>query len=54
MKRRGLLAAVAASVVAPIAADELIHAGFSAALRPKAAEENWRERVAGLRGCRPG
>lgn len=47
MKRRGLLAAVAAGAVAPIAANELLHAGFTAALREKGAEDVWRERVAG-------
>jgi transcriptional regulator with XRE-family HTH domain len=41
MKRRGLLAAVAASVVAPVAADELIRVGFSAALRNRGAEHEW-------------
>ncbi len=47
MKRRGLLTAVAASVVAPAAAGELIHAGFSAALQQKAADDAWRARVVG-------
>jgi transcriptional regulator with XRE-family HTH domain len=48
MNRRGLLGTVvAAGVVAPIAADELLHAGFSAALRPRGAEDAWRSRVAG-------
>lgn len=47
MKRRGLLAAVAASVVAPVAADELIRVGFAAALRNRGAEHEWQGRVAG-------
>lgn len=48
MNRRGLLGAVvAAGLIAPVAADELLHAGFSAALRPKGADDTWRERVAG-------
>jgi hypothetical protein len=47
MQRRGLLAAVAASAIAPVAAGELIHAGFSAALARRGAEENWRAQVIG-------
>jgi hypothetical protein len=47
MQRRGLLAAVAASAVAPVAAGELIHAGFTAALAKRGAEEKWREHVVG-------
>ncbi len=47
MNRRGLLATVAAGIVAPVAAAELLHAGFTAALRSTGADEAWRERVAG-------
>jgi hypothetical protein len=47
MRRRGLLATVAASIVAPAAAGELIHAGFSAALKRRGAEEKWRAQVIG-------
>ncbi len=47
MKRRGLLGVVAAGVVAPAAAGELIHAGFSAALKSRGAEDSWRARVVG-------
>jgi hypothetical protein len=47
MNRRGILTAAAASVVAPAAAGELIHAGFSAALRCRGAEEDWANRVIG-------
>jgi hypothetical protein len=47
MRRRGLLATVAASVIAPAAAGELIHAGFSSALARKGAEEKWRAQVIG-------
>lgn len=43
MNRRELLAA---GVIGPIAADELIRAGFTAALRGRQAEEQWRERIA--------
>lgn len=47
MRRRGLLATVAAGVVAPAAAGELIHAGFSAALARRGAEDKWRAQVIG-------
>jgi transcriptional regulator with XRE-family HTH domain len=47
MQRRGLLMAAAAGVVAPAAAGELIHSGFSAALRRRDADERWRNQVIG-------
>lgn len=47
MDRRGLLSAVASSVVAPVAAGELIHQGFTAALKRHDAEDSWRHRVVG-------
>lgn len=46
MRRRGLLTWLAAGVVAPIAAGELIREGFVAALNGRGAEENWTARVA--------
>jgi transcriptional regulator with XRE-family HTH domain len=39
MDRRGLLTGLAAGIVAPIAASELIHHGFSAALDGRRAED---------------
>jgi hypothetical protein len=47
MKRRGLLGVVAAGVVAPAAAGELIHEGFTAALARRGADDKWRARVIG-------
>jgi hypothetical protein len=47
MKRRGLLGVVAAGVVAPAAAGELIHEGFTAALARHGADDKWRARVIG-------
>lgn len=47
MKRRGLLGIIATGAVAPAAAGELIHAGFTAALARRGAEDRWRARVAG-------
>lgn len=47
MNRRGLLAAIATGAVAPAAAGELIHAGFSAALARRDAEDSWRAQVIG-------
>jgi transcriptional regulator with XRE-family HTH domain len=44
--RRGLLTGLAASVVAPAAVSELIHAGFAERLNGRAADEDWGERVA--------
>ncbi|MFV2019842.1 helix-turn-helix domain-containing protein [Micromonospora sp. LOL_023] len=48
MQRRGLIAGLAAGVVAPAAVSELIHRGFTAALDDPAAEEQWRERADNL------
>lgn len=47
MYRRGLLTAIAAGAVAPAIAAELIHRGFTAALRTRGAEDEWSARVAG-------
>ncbi len=47
MQRRGLLKAVTASVIAPAAAGELIHAGFTSALKKRGADERWRAQVIG-------
>lgn len=47
MQRRGLLTLVAAGAVAPAAAGELIHSGFSAALARRGADDRWRARVVG-------
>lgn len=44
MRRRQMFG-LAAGVVAPVVTGELIWAGFSAALRGRTAEEDWRERV---------
>jgi transcriptional regulator with XRE-family HTH domain len=44
--RRGLLTGLAASVVAPAAVSELIHAGFAERLNGPTAEDDWAERVA--------
>ncbi|WP_027661503.1 helix-turn-helix domain-containing protein [Salinispora fenicalii] len=44
MRRRQMFG-LAAGVVGPVVAGELIRAGFSAALRGRTAEEDWRERV---------
>lgn len=45
MNRRGLVTGVAAGVIAPIAAAELIRAGFTAAMGSKRSIEDWEERV---------
>lgn len=47
MDRRGLLTGVAAGVVAPVAASELLRRGFAAALSGKAADDDWHERAEG-------
>jgi hypothetical protein len=47
MRRRGLIAAVGAGVIAPAAAGELIHAGFTSALKRRTAEDKWIAQVAG-------
>jgi len=46
VQRRGILSGLAAGFVAPIVVSELIHTGFSAALRRHPSEAEWEERVA--------
>ncbi|MBG6134614.1 tetratricopeptide (TPR) repeat protein [Longispora fulva] len=45
--RHGILTGLAASVIAPIAASELLRHGFAAALDGREQEGDWRERVEG-------
>ncbi|MQA26546.1 MAG: helix-turn-helix domain-containing protein [Micromonosporaceae bacterium] len=45
MKRRGLLTGVAAGIVAPAAASELLLRGFAAALDGRKSEDEWRHRA---------
>lgn len=47
MQRRGLIKAIGAAAIAPAAAGELIHAGFTSALKRRTAEDKWLARVAG-------